>query len=101
MKNMVIIVADKGQNIIDVQGNSVELLGYSTDDLKGRQVDSLVPKEHHEAHHAGFKRFAETGQKKILGSWLKLPMIHKSGEPVEVQFCVTEGNGNLVALMHE
>ncbi|MEM1134713.1 MAG: hypothetical protein AAGI07_02655 [Bacteroidota bacterium] len=96
------IKVDMDQKITTVSGSN--FLEYTDSDLLGQQLEILIPKRHRKGHHEGFNRFSTSGVKKILGSWLTLPAITKSGEEKNVNLVLTEektedGKHHIVALM--
>lgn len=96
------IKVNMDQVITEVSG--ADLLGYEDQDLLGNQIEMIIPSQHHGGHHAGFNRFQSTGVKKILGSWMTLPAVSKSGEEQAVSLVLTEeksedGGHHIIALM--
>ncbi len=44
------------------------MFSYTFDEIRGNDMHSLfVPEEHHADAHAGLKKFAQTGQDRLLG----------------------------------
>ena len=82
------IKVNMNQEITEVSGSN--FLGYEDQDLLGQQLEMIIPERHRAGHHGGFNRFHTTGVKKILGTWLKLPALHKSGEEHLVDLVLTE-----------
>lgn len=96
------IEVSMNQEITTVSG--ADFLGYDANDLLGQQLEMIIPERHRAGHHGGFNRFHTTGAKKILGTWLKLPAVSKSGEEQEVDLVLTEkkgedGNHSIVAFL--
>lgn len=96
------IKVDSNQEITSVSG--ADFLGYLESDLLGQQLEMIIPDRHRSGHHAGFNRFQSTGVKKILGTWLTLPAMAKSGEEKNINLVLTEekgedGSHHIVALM--
>lgn len=96
------IKVDMNQEITAVDG--ADFLGYEKSDLLGQQLEMIIPQQHRAGHHGGFNRFHTTGVKKILGTWLNLPAVTKSGEEKNVNLVLTEekgenGSHHIIALM--
>ena len=80
------------QEIVEVSG--ADFLGYEAGEMVGKQIDMIIPQQHHAAHHGGFNRFESSGVKKILGSWLSLPAVAKGGAEKTVSLVLTEESGD-------
>ncbi len=96
------IKVNSNQEITSVYGT--DFLGYEDSDLLGQQLEMIIPERHRAGHHGGFNRFHTTGVKKIIGTWMTLPAVAKSGEEKNVSLVLTEekdesGNQSIVALM--
>ena len=97
-----VIKVNTNQEIVSVHGS--DFLGYEESDLLGQQLEMIIPERHRAGHHGGFNRFHTTGVKKILGTWLTLPALDKSGSEQNVSLVLTEEKGDdgvqhIVALM--
>lgn len=96
------VKVNKDQQIVEVSGAG--LLGYADSDLLGQQIDTIIPDRHKAGHHGGFYNFQSTGTKKIIGSWLQLPALTKSGAEKVVDLVLTEqkaddGSHNIIAFL--
>ena len=96
------IKVNSSQEIISVTG--ADHLGYEESDLLGHQLEMIIPEQHRSGHHSGFNRFFSTGVKKILGTWLTLPAVTKSGEEKNISLALTEekdenGGHHILALL--
>ena len=67
-----------------------QLLGWADDDLVGRRITALVPPELHEAHVAGFSRHLTTGETRILGVPVRLPVRRADDSRVECQVLIEQ-----------
>ncbi len=85
------IQVDTNQVITAVSGAAH--LGYDDGELLGQPITVIIPAQHHAGHHTGFNRLVTTGVKKILGTWLTLPAINKSGAEQMVNLVLTEEKG--------
>lgn len=96
------IKVNMNQEVVEVSGS--DFLAYEDSDLLGQQLEMVIPQRHRAGHHGGFNRFQTTGVKKILGSWMILPAMTKTGEEKNVSLVLTEekgadGSHHIVALM--
>lgn len=82
------IKVNLSQEVVEVSG--ADYLGYNDDDLLGKQLEMIIPERHRASHHGGFNRLHSTGVKKILGTWMTLPAIAKSGSEQNVHLVLTE-----------
>ena len=88
-----VIAADIANRIIAVSRPLADLTGWEVDDLVGRRVVTLVPPELREAHVAGFSRYLSTGQARILGSPLDLPVLHRDGTRIPCRLLIEQAPG--------
>ena len=99
MANRITITIDRGGLIKRTHGDVFAISGYHPDELKGENVNLLVPGELKEKHDKGHERYRATGIKTVMGSWLTVPLLKKGGEQVMVQLCITERDGFVTALI--
>jgi len=90
-----IITIDEASTILFVNPAAGRIFGYSPQELKGASLAMLMPDYLRHVHHAGIKRYAETGKKHIPWTGVELPALHKSGReiPVEISFGEFAGEG--------
>jgi PAS domain S-box-containing protein len=98
------VAADDANRILAVSRPLAQLLGRSVEDLVGRRVVALVPPELREAHVAGFSRHVTTGEGRVLGRPLRLPVLRADGSRVECEVLIeqraaAEGRHLYVALI--
>jgi PAS domain S-box-containing protein len=93
------VVARPDGTITDIDGDSLEMLGWEPDELVGKSVVEIIPFKYREAHAAGIARFAADGSKKAMGSWLEVEARQRDGQVQPVTFVVTERAGMLEALL--
>jgi PAS domain S-box-containing protein len=73
------VAADDTNRILAVSRPLAEALGWTVEDLVGRRIVALVPPELREAHIAGFSRHVTTGETRVLGVRVQLPVLHADG----------------------
>ena len=85
-----VVAADDGNRIVAVSRPLAQLLGWADDDLVGRRITALVPPELHEAHIAGFSRHLTTGETRILGVPVRLPVRRADGSRLDCQVLIEQ-----------
>jgi PAS domain S-box-containing protein len=93
------IVAGTDGIITDIEGDSLEMLGWEPAELVGQNVVEIIPFKYREAHDAGMTRFVADGSKKEMGSWLEVEARRRDGQVQPVTFVVTERAGVLEGLL--
>ncbi len=65
--------------------------GWNREELIGRPVTTIIPKEFRDAHNMGFSRFLSTGQPTLLGQPLELKISTRDGTDVVAEhFMIAE-----------
>jgi PAS domain S-box-containing protein len=93
------MTADSEGNNTAVTGEVITILGYASNELVGRSIETIIPDKYRADHRAGMSRYQSAGTKKVMGSWLNVQALHKDGNEIEVTFCVTERQGVLEAIL--
>ncbi len=83
-----VVAADDGNRILAVSAPLAAALGWAPDDLVGRRVVAIVPHRFREAHVAGFSRHLSTGDSRVLGVSLDLPVLRADGSEVVCHFLI-------------
>ena len=66
------------------------IFGYTGDEAIGKNLHQLIaPQRYHEAHHAAFARFQQTGQGNVIDSTLELKACHKNGHEISVELSLS------------
>ena len=81
-----VVAGDDSNRIIAVSPPAAELLGGSPEDLVGLRITAIIPDRLRELHVAGFVRHLATGEGRVLGVRLNLPVLRLDGQ--EVLRCV-------------
>ncbi len=81
--------------IIDAQGTvrlfnhaAERLLGWSADEVIGRNVHMLMPSPHREAHDGYLRRHVETGYSSIIGAGREIEALRKDGTLLPMRLAV-------------
>ena len=88
-----VVAADESNRVVAVSPRLAELTGWAVEDLVGRRVNALVPPRLREAHVAGFTRHQTTGEVRMLGRPVVLPVLHRDGSEVEYDVVIEEAPG--------
>jgi len=83
-----VVAADDANRILAVSAPLSRALGWEPGHLVGRRVVELVPHRHREAHVAGFSRHLSTGDARVLGTALDLPVLRADGSEVVCAFLI-------------
>ena len=72
---------------------AVQAFGYSRDEALGRKLGELiVPERLRASHHAGLKRYIETGEERVIGKRLELPAMRKDGTEFTSELTITRSD---------
>jgi PAS domain S-box-containing protein len=83
-----VVAADDANRIVAVSRPLAALLGWKVEELVGRRVVTLIPPRLREAHVAGFTRHLTTGEARVLGVPLVLPVLHADGSEISCRFLI-------------
>ena len=83
-----VVAADDANRIVAVSRPLAALLGWTVEELVGRRVVTLIPLRLREAHVAGFTRHLTTGESRILGVPLVLPVLRADGSEISCRFLI-------------
>ena len=84
------VAADDSNRIVAVSASLAAALGWTVEDLVGRRVVVLVPPELREAHVAGFTRHLTTGETRVVGVPMRLPVLRADGSRVDCDFLIEQ-----------
>jgi PAS domain S-box-containing protein len=82
------IAADDLDLIVAVSRGALDMLGYTSDELVGRRLITLIPERFRQAHLAGFTLYLLTGRGPLLGRPVVVPALHGDGSETWVQLSV-------------
>ncbi|WP_378187621.1 ATP-binding protein [Aquimarina sp. W85] len=80
-----IIVVNEQQIIVATNGSAEQLFGYSKDELVGKSLNILIPKEYHHVHGDHFERFVGHSEKRQMGHGRDLHGVRKDGSLFAVE----------------
>ena len=90
----VIITIDENSTIVFANSAVQEIFGYASAELIGKSLSIIIPERFRDAHHAGMKRYMESGQRKIPWSGVMLPGLHRSGREIQMELSFGEHQYN-------
>ena len=77
-----VMAADGTNRIVAVSASLAALLGWQVDELVGRRLVTVMPARFRSTYVAGFNRFLTTGERRVLGQTLELPLLCADGREV-------------------
>ncbi|WP_339609139.1 PAS domain-containing sensor histidine kinase [uncultured Planktosalinus sp.] len=80
-----VVIVDDAQNIVSVNNSLLEMFGYTPDELLGKHLNILIPKNIHADHKKYVTDFVEQSDKRQMGHGRNLFGIHKSGINIPVE----------------
>ncbi len=83
-----VAAADVSNRILAVSGPLALLLGWDAEELVGRRIVALIPHRLREAHVAGFTRHQSTGEVRVLGVPLTVPVLRADGSEVTCRLVI-------------
>lgn len=86
----VVICIDERGGILDCNPAVEGLLGWTPDELVGKDVGVLAAGPHGEGHGAYMLRAMTTGERAIVGSVRRVHALHRTGVQIPVSLSVTE-----------
>ncbi|MCA9246590.1 MAG: PAS domain S-box protein [Planctomycetales bacterium] len=66
------------------------MFGYSRNEVIGRDLAMLMPPQYRSLHHAGLRRYRETGERRVLGTTVELSALRQNGEEFPVELSLSE-----------
>ncbi len=83
-----VVAADDSNRLIAVSASAAALLGASVEQLVGERITTIIPPRLREQHVVGFTRHLTTGQSRVLGVELDLPLLCLDGREVVRRFLI-------------
>lgn len=85
-----IISADVEGNILSVNRAASQIFGYTASEMVGQNLRVLMPNPHRDAHDGYMRRYAETGQKRVIGQIRELEAVRKDGSVFPIELGVSD-----------
>jgi PAS domain S-box-containing protein len=80
-----IVAADERGKIYFINQAATRLLGWSAEELRGKQLTTIMPQRMHVAHEAGIRRYAATHHPRIMGRPIRVPALRRDGTEVDIE----------------
>jgi PAS domain S-box-containing protein len=97
-----VVVVDPRGRIVQVNAHTEAMFGYSRGELRGQQIEMLVPellRDEHAAHRRGYE---EAPRNRAMGAGQNLAARHRSGREVPVEIMLSPGAaGTVVAIVRD
>lgn len=84
-----VVIADGQEAITQVNERFEAVFGWRANEILGKPLTTIIPKNFHDAHHLGFSRFLTTGKPTLLNQPLKLNAVTKDGREFEAEHTIT------------
>lgn len=88
-----VVVADMRSRIVYANASVESLLGWKPGALIGQHLHAIQPERLHDAHDAGFGRYAETGHRTLFGTPIHVPARASDGSERDVELNLAEVPG--------
>jgi PAS domain S-box-containing protein len=83
-----VLAVDASNRMIAVSERAAELLGYTSGELEGRRLVTIIPQRMRDKHIAAFTRYLLDGRSAILGREYATHALHRDGTEVPVTLIV-------------
>lgn len=84
-----IIAAGPDGRIIFWNPAAERIFGFTPEEAVGRSLDLIIPERFRERHWEGYREVMRTGQTRYGSDVLRVPALHKNGNPLSIAFTVT------------
>lgn len=79
------LVVNMHQQIIELNLSAAQMFGYNIDELKGKQINVLIPKQFHTVHAKHVKSFVKNDEKRRMGENRKIFGLKKNGDAFPIE----------------
>jgi PAS domain S-box-containing protein len=86
-----VIVMDQGGRVVEFNPMAERVFGYARAEAVGRALGELiVPPALRERHRAGYRRYIETGEARLIGTRIEIEAMRADGSTLPVEMTMTE-----------
>jgi len=93
--NDAILSADSHGNITYFNPGAERIFGYTTEEVSGRPLTTLMPERFQEAHRAGLARYLTTREARVIGRTVELAGRRKDGTEFPLELSLAAWNQGL------
>jgi PAS domain S-box-containing protein len=87
--NDAFIAMDANGLVADWNTRAETMFGWSRQEAVGRRLsDTIVPRQHREAHAQGLKHFLATGEGPVLNKTIEMTALHRNGQEFPVELSI-------------
>ena len=83
--NDAIVCADQQGKILVWNAAAEKMLGHKPEDVVGKSLTVIIPKQYRAAHSAGIKRVASGGERHVIGRTAELLALHADGREIPIE----------------
>lgn len=83
-----VVVADHQGFVTHVNEQFEKTFGWKKDEIIGKALTTIIPKNLHDSHHLGFSRFLTTGKPTLMNQPLNLKAIAKDGREFDSEHII-------------
>ena len=80
LRDSAVVVADENGRIVEVNEEFERLFGWTSGEIVGRSLTTIIPPDLRDAHNLGFSRFVMTRQPTVLNHPIRVQAIAKDGK---------------------
>jgi PAS domain S-box-containing protein len=95
--NDAIVSIDVHSRILSWNQAAQNIFGFSTDEIRGREITMIMPERYRAMHNAGMKRLLTTGESHVIGRTIELSGLRKDGTefPLELSLSSWKSGGEI------
>jgi PAS domain S-box-containing protein len=82
------VVAARGETIVYVNAAAEALLGWSREQLVGKELVTIIPERLRAAHRTGYAQYRATGIPRLIGRPVRLPALRADGGEIDVELTI-------------
>ncbi len=84
-----IVSVDKKGDIVTWNKGARIIFGYNEEEVLGKSVEMIMPKEYRDRHNEGIKALSSGGKPRILNQILELHGLHKKGDVFPLELSIS------------
>ncbi len=85
-----IITIDIRGTVLSASDSVHRVLGWTSEEIIGRNVSILMPEPHHSAHNGYLANYHRTGQTNIMNRPRRFEALRKDGSLIPIELCVSQ-----------